>query len=204
MLLVPLIFSLSLNSVHSYTWENVVTITGSDDKTSQIFEVEEDARFVWTTTYDDEEWALFAVFVFPEGEDIMFESEFEGLSGESYFYDTGNFYLEVICANLNSWQITVQEKNYAATSDPNGEDTELTTTEIIIGAVVFVGIAGGIIAYSIIRKKKSQKRIQSQDVETFPKTEPVKPGLRFCTQCGAQNDESVSFCINCGAKIRED
>ena len=60
---------------------------------------------------------------------MIFETDFDGLSGTSYFYSTGEFYLEVITANLNTWEVVVQQESSETTptNGDNGEDLEFTS-----------------------------------------------------------------------------
>ncbi|MCE7747270.1 MAG: hypothetical protein GPJ51_02665 [Candidatus Heimdallarchaeota archaeon] len=207
-LVLMLIFSLNIVyfsstlDAQSYTWENVRVFNGTGWLTTATFTVTEDARFVWTTTYDDEYWADFHCFVYPEGEDIFYETDFSGLSGTSYLYEEGTFYMEIIEANTNSWQITVQQKDFGAPATT--EDTELTPTEIVIGIVAFIAIAGGVAAYLLVKRKRSSKvqspQIPPQTAVQTPTEDPAQI-FKFCTQCGGQNDPSTSFCVTCGKKF---
>jgi hypothetical protein len=123
------IFCISINNTSATTWEDVITLSGTGDKTTQSFTLSEDSRFVWTTTYDDEQYAAFAVFVYEVGEDMIYETDFDGLSGTSYCYAKGDFYLEVITANLNSWEVVVQQESTASTptDGDNGDNLEFTS-----------------------------------------------------------------------------
>jgi len=200
-LILPLCF-LFVTNAQSYTWETVKVFTGTNDVTTATFTVTEDARFVWTTTTSYPEYDAFAVFVYPQGETNMYETEFEGVSGTSYLYAEGTFYMVVLTANLNSWRIEVQQKDFGSPAT-NG-DTELSPTEIIIGAVAFVVVAGGITAYILVRRKRATKVQDSQvplQTATQPPTETPVQKLKFCTQCGGQNELSTDFCIKCGQKF---
>jgi hypothetical protein len=188
-----------LPNVQSYTWETVGTYTGTTDKITSVFSISEDARFTWSTTYDDEYWALFTFFIYPQGETVFYEDWFDGLSGSTYFYATGNFYLDVITANLNSWQVTVEQKDYGTTGGG-----ELGTTEIIIGAVAAVAVASGIAAYIIVRRRRTVQPPRTQPPihqQPLQPQQPIAPAVKFCTQCGTRNEGTTNFCVSCGTKI---
>ena len=197
------IFSQFTITAQTYTWEIVEVFTGTGWLTTSTFTVTEDARFVWSTTYDDPAWADFHAYVFPEGEDILYETDFSGLEGTSYLYETGTFYIEVIEANTNSWRIEVQQKEFSTTpTSPSGTngDIELELWEQIVYPIVFVGIIGAIVTYFVVRnrRKKSQPKPPMQP--------PVQPpeqmqAIRYCTQCGSANESTVKFCVNCGTSL---
>ena len=120
-----MLFNFSLYNTSAVTWDTVVTFTGVGGKTTQSFTISKDSRFVWSTTYDNSEFAMLAAFVYEIGEDSKFETDFDGLSGTSYFYKTGDFYLKVIVANLNSWEVEVQQE--LTTTNGNGDNADSTS-----------------------------------------------------------------------------
>ena len=127
-----MLFNLSLNNTSAVTWRTVVILTGVGDKTTQIFELTEDARFVWNTTYDNEEWSAFSAWIYEVGSKYS-SSHFNGLSGTSYFYQKGEFYIEANTANLNSWEIKIQQKSSTTTpTDGNGDNTGVTSYSILL------------------------------------------------------------------------
>jgi len=93
-------------------WHKIKTFTGIEDKTTDLFTIPSSAskwKATWTTTYKEEysQYAAFYCFVYPSGETAAYTTSFDGLSGESFVYETGSFYLKVLAANLESWRIEV-------------------------------------------------------------------------------------------------
>ena len=91
-----------------------IVITGSSDKTSQPFEVTTKEWIIdWSYTPDSEysEYAVFGFFVYPRGETALYVeavSASDDISGSTYSYaGIGEYYVEVICGNLQSWEIII-------------------------------------------------------------------------------------------------
>lgn len=90
-----------------------ITITGAGSKTSAPFEVTTDEWLIeWSYRADDPEMAGFYFFVYPRGETVMYvESIMAGdgeTSGATYCYaGRGEYYVEVLAANINRWEITI-------------------------------------------------------------------------------------------------
>ena len=92
-----------------------ITLTGSSDKTTAPFEVTTDEWIIdWSYIPDSEylEYAVFGFFIYPRGETAMYieaVSASDDTSGSTYSYaGAGEYYVEVICANLQSWEITIR------------------------------------------------------------------------------------------------
>jgi len=92
-----------------------IIITGSSDKTSPPFEVTTKEWIIdWSYTPDSEysEYAVFGFFVYPRGETAMYVeaiSASDDTSGSTYSYaGIGEYYVEVICGNLQSWEIIIR------------------------------------------------------------------------------------------------
>ena len=92
-----------------------IIITGSSDKTSPPFEVTTKEWIIeWSYIPDSEypEYAVFGFFVYPRGETVMYVeaiSTSDDTSGSTYSYaGIGEYYVEVICGNLQSWEIIIR------------------------------------------------------------------------------------------------
>ncbi|TET42225.1 MAG: hypothetical protein E3J66_03940 [Dehalococcoidia bacterium] len=91
-----------------------ITITGAGDKTSAPFEVTTDEWIIeWSYTADDPEWAAFYFFVYPRGETVMYVESVTAGEGETHgstysYAGPGEYYVAVLAANIEHWQITVK------------------------------------------------------------------------------------------------
>ena len=92
-----------------------IVITGSSDKTSPPFEVTTKEWIIeWSYIPNSEypEYAVFGFFVYPRGETVMYVeavSTSNDTSGSTYSYaGIGEYYVEVICGNLQSWEIIIK------------------------------------------------------------------------------------------------
>jgi hypothetical protein len=86
--------------------------TGQDDKSTPVFEVTYSPfQIAWTTQSDSPMYAMFGFFVYPQGETTVFECmAFYDGEGSDYTIcraPPGRYWLEVLAANLTSWQIEV-------------------------------------------------------------------------------------------------
>ena len=85
---------------------------GQDDKSTPVFEVTHSPfRIGWTTQSDSPIHAMFGFFVYPQGETAVFECmAFYDAEGSDYTVchaPPGRYWLEVLAANLTSWQIEI-------------------------------------------------------------------------------------------------
>ncbi|MGQ9572146.1 MAG: hypothetical protein ACUVV3_03010 [Dehalococcoidia bacterium] len=90
------------------------TFTGRGDKATPAFRATASSFTVsWTTASDSPEWASFAFFVYPEGETVMYacDADFDGVGSDSTVCHAGpgDFYVEVLAANLTSWRLDITE-----------------------------------------------------------------------------------------------
>lgn len=95
------------------TFEPIV-ITGSGDKTSPPFSVTTDEWIIdWSFIPNPEypELAVFGFFIYPRGETVSFVESvsFADEEGSTYSYaGSGEYYLEVIAANIEGWEVVVR------------------------------------------------------------------------------------------------
>lgn len=96
-------------------WVEVASLSGTTDQRGEVFTIENDARI----TYEfigGQDYGMGTIYVMREGDSL---SEDGGLpevmvdgedSGETMFYQTGNFYLDVSAVNYDSWTVTIEEQ----------------------------------------------------------------------------------------------
>lgn len=96
-------------------WTEVITISGSTDKRSQLFELTgAEARLNWTVEGEDP-FVFVAIYVLEEGTSLEREGGFsEVIVGESgsdttfLVKEPGRYYIEVLAANAD-WTVTIEE-----------------------------------------------------------------------------------------------
>jgi len=93
-------------------WNTIIILTGSTDKTTELFHIPSETwRINWT--YTGGSLAVFAFFVYPEGETLFYVESLStmgsSLSDVTYIYEgQDNFYVKLIAANIDPWTLTVQ------------------------------------------------------------------------------------------------
>lgn len=89
-----------------------VTFTGSGDKTTPPFTVTTSEWIIdWSYTTNSN-YPAFYIYIYPRGETASYVTSIdagEATSGTSYCYaGAGEYYVEVLAANLISWTITIR------------------------------------------------------------------------------------------------
>lgn len=92
-----------------------IVITGTSDAVSPPFEVSTQEWIIdwsYVPDYEYPQYAAFGFFVYPRGETVMYVASLgysASTSGSTYSYaGPGEYYAEVICANIESWEITIK------------------------------------------------------------------------------------------------
>jgi flagellar basal body-associated protein FliL len=162
-------------------WETVTTITGSEDQTSSTFSITaQEWRLQWSYTPDPDFPSLtfFGVLVYPEGEGATFVDSFyvngsTQTSGTEYIHEGMNSYhLEILDANIPSYNIIVQQYGETSSSNSNGNTT------IIIFVAIAITVLIVIVAALLLWKRKSQKPAQQ------PPPPPLIPMTAFTEASG--------------------
>jgi hypothetical protein len=109
-------------------WVTVETFTGQGDKTTAPFQISGAKwRISWTVEADEPEYAVFGFFVYPEGETAMYVESVsqDGIGSDTTYIYQGNdsFYIKVLGANLESWNIEVEDC-ISAVPSPQPSPTE--------------------------------------------------------------------------------
>jgi len=109
-------------------WTHVKSFTGKDDQTTAPFPISGTKwRIIWTVDTQDSEYAVFEILVFSEDNPTMITqrvSYSKGVSGDIAYIDEGgrDYYLKIITASLNSWNVTVED----SAGDNGGEPFKIT------------------------------------------------------------------------------
>jgi hypothetical protein len=97
------------------SWHNVTTFTGTDDKTTDTFNIQGSKFRITYSVYpnsDYPQYASFNFFVYPEGETTEY-TDTAGLSSGTdstiSYAGPGNYYIKVIAGNLYNWGIRVED-----------------------------------------------------------------------------------------------
>ena len=115
-LIVVIIVSLQASSTPTLAqgeWKTIKTFTGSGNKDTEDFTAPVNYwRIVYTTNANNEQYAVFSVFVYPSGETakyVAFVTFNKSGTDTSYIRaGPGDFWIHIIAANLSSWTIEVQ------------------------------------------------------------------------------------------------
>ena len=105
-------------------WNMVETFTGEGNETTPPFHVSGTKwRVSWAIDTDYPEYAVFDLFVYPEGTYSMLTKRISysvtSASGATYIYEGGkDYYIKVISANLHGWAIKVEDYAIKASSFP--------------------------------------------------------------------------------------
>ena len=98
------------------TWREVAVFKGVADKTTDLFEIKGNRfRLTWRIEGANDLTGL-SIFCYPEGETKIFVGVPVHVSGSKQISDTtiiysgpGKFYLVILAANLDGWQIIVED-----------------------------------------------------------------------------------------------
>lgn len=99
----------------TYSWHPVTSFSGSEDKTTDSFQITGSKfRVFWTATAENE-FGLFTLYVYEVGHTLWSETVFVSWdsagtkSDDTVIFDSGEFYLDIGGANLSSWSVSVEE-----------------------------------------------------------------------------------------------
>ena len=103
------------------SWHDVTTFSGSSDKTTNPFTIQgERFRLTWTVTPDPDAVDFdiggdLYIYVYPEGETVMYVESVMAMGNMTTTSDTtniyegpGSFYLAVTVANVATWEVKVE------------------------------------------------------------------------------------------------
>ena len=93
------------------TWHEVTTFTGTSDKKTDTFNIQGDRFRLTYTVNPSNDYSIFYLYVYEPGSDIYTESfSLESGTEESVSYEgSGEYYLDIKAANLNSWTVKVED-----------------------------------------------------------------------------------------------
>ena len=96
------------------TWHSVITFSGSSDKTTQPFTIKGDEWRVKWAVNSSSKYPYFSVRIYPRGETSGSVSSWScdkaNYSDTQYIYEgNGDYYFKVGAANLNSWELEVED-----------------------------------------------------------------------------------------------
>lgn len=97
-------------------WHSVANFSGSGDKDTSTFTIKGDKfKVKVTANTESSEYAMWTFFAYPEGETALYEGDgsidtFNANTETDEFEvtaDPGNYYLSVLSANLESWEVEI-------------------------------------------------------------------------------------------------
>lgn len=105
-------------------WTTVKSFIGQDSQTTPPFTISGDKwRIVWNADAQDPKYAVFDILVYlGGGSDLLISriSYSEDVSSDTVIIDEGghDYYLKIICANLDRWTINVEEHLTGSSNGP--------------------------------------------------------------------------------------
>lgn len=98
--------------ISSATWHEVTTFSGTQNKNTDTFETRGSKFRLTYTVRPDNEYSLFSFYVYPDGEDKVYKdtaSLNSGTDTTTIYSGSGKYYLKIIAANLEGWNIKVED-----------------------------------------------------------------------------------------------
>jgi len=134
----------SEESTNETEWTTVKSFIGKDDQTTPPFTISGSKwRIIWNADAQDPQYAVFDILVYRQGgSDLLISriSYSKDVSGDTVIIDEGghDYYLKVICANLNRWTINIED--YVS---PNPNQTVQITRIHYKGTPEFIASTAG-------------------------------------------------------------
>ena len=92
-------------------WHEVATFSGTNDKTTDTFNIQGDRFKLTYTANPANEYSIFYLYVYQPGYTSYTESYDlnSGTDSSISYKGAGTYYLKVLAANLNSWQVKIED-----------------------------------------------------------------------------------------------
>jgi heme/copper-type cytochrome/quinol oxidase subunit 2 len=168
LLTISIITLASISAVYAQTYQEVTTITGSSDQTTNYFNIpNKEARYQWSYS-STSDYAAFYIALYKEGSDIaenLLTTATDQTSGTEYLHNLtpGNYYIKIGAANLNSYTITIesqQSTSNTATPKPTNNGTNSSEPSSAVGLVI-VGLIVIVVLGVVLVKFRSKKANKS-------------------------------------------
>jgi len=94
------------------SWHEVTTFSGASTKNTETFQTRGSKFRLTYTVRPDNEYSLFNLYVYPDGEDRVFKDQASLASGTDstvVYAEAGSYYIKVVSANLDGWSIKVED-----------------------------------------------------------------------------------------------
>lgn len=167
-----MIFS-SLYIASAQTYQEVTTITGSGDQTTNYFNIPtKEARYEWSYT-SSKSSQVFSVFIYEENSGDLYVNALLPSSGQTsgteYLHNLkpGNYYAKVYAANLDSYTVKVesqQSSGNAATPKPTNNNNDAGSSSSDDGdsaaglvAVAFIAVAFVVLLFVFMRRRNKKR-----------------------------------------------
>ncbi|MCJ7516027.1 MAG: lamin tail domain-containing protein [Dehalococcoidia bacterium] len=105
-------------------WTTVKSFIGSDSQTTPIFTISGSKwRIIWNVDTQNPQYAVFDILVYRQEALAMLITRIsysQGMSGDTVIIDEGghDYFLKIICANLNRWTINIEEHLSESSNEP--------------------------------------------------------------------------------------
>ena len=95
-------------------WHRVISFSGSGDKTTKTFHIKGSEWRVLYKTRSTSKYAVFTAYVYPKGKTVGSVSSWscdeQYCDDKQYIYaGSGDYYFKVLAANLDSWELEVED-----------------------------------------------------------------------------------------------
>jgi uncharacterized protein YxeA len=151
-----IILAVAIGLVHAQTYNNITTITGSSDQTSNYFNIpSSEMRYEWSYTSSAPTYAGLYIDVYQQGNDLpvdIMAASTNQTSGTQYIHNLqpGSYYIKVSAANIDSYTITI-EAQASATTAPTPTAPEYPAIIIVIALICIATL-------SVLAVKKAQTK----------------------------------------------
>jgi hypothetical protein len=128
--------------VSAQTYQQVTTITGASDQTTNYFNVPSSEWLLnWTYSSSTPTYAAFYIDVYQQGNNLPVDSimaQSNQNSGVNYEHNMqpGSYYLKISAANLDSYTITVEAQQATATPTPSVPEFPISLIIVALIAIV--------------------------------------------------------------------
>ena len=161
---------LFVSTSRAQNYQQVTTITGASDKTTNYFIIpSSEWRISWSYTPSSSggTYAVFSVFTYPKGETAIFIDSLMKMgttetSGVTYVHQ-GNkeYYMKIGAANIDSYTITIEAVQAPTPSPTQAPTPSPTVPEFPVNITVIILLAAATAVSLLILKKRSSTTLSS-------------------------------------------
>lgn len=112
-------------------WTTVKSFSGKEGTTTPAFHVSGSKwRIMWTVDTQEPQYAVFNLLIYQNGSDVLVNSSSysQDVPGGTVNINEGgqDYYLKIICANLNKWTIDVEDYSSQSSGQSSNQPVQIT------------------------------------------------------------------------------